>query len=156
MARRNTIAAIVLMLIGIGYGVLTTHLPTREIDQTTEPSFFPGVVAVCLLVLSAVLLFQGIRADADSRRPAAFGPAVGAGRYVAGLAAFLVYLALLPALGFLAANVLFFAVLMVVYGERRPTWLAIGSLGVSLVLFFLFRELFQIRLPAGILAPWIT
>ena len=42
-----------------------------------------------------------------------------------------------------------------IYGERRPLWLAVGSVGVSLVLFFLFRELFQIRLPAGVLAPWL-
>ena len=62
---------------------------------------------------------------------------------------------LLPSLGFVAANVPFFAVLMAIYGERRPVWLALGSVGVSLVLFFLFRELFQIRLPAGVLAAWL-
>ena len=155
MAQRNIIAAIVLILVGIGYGALTAHLPTREIEQTTEPSFFPGVVTVCLLALSVALLVQALRGGAAPDHLVAFGPQVGAGRYLAAFAAFVIYLALLPSLGFVAANVPFFAVLMAIYGERRPQWLAVGSVGVSLVLFFLFRELFQIRLPAGVLAQWL-
>ena len=155
MASRNIIAAIVLILVGIGYGVLTAHLPTREIDQTTEPSFFPGMVTACLLALSVALLVQALRRGAAHDNLVAFGPEVGAVRYLAGFAAFVVYLALLPSLGFVAANVPFFAVLMAIYGERRPVWLAMGSVGVSLVLFFLFRELFQIRLSAGVLAAWL-
>ena len=155
MAPRNIIAAIVLILVCIGYGVLTVHLPTREIEQTTEPSFFPGVVIACLLALSLALLVQGLRRRAAYNNLVAFGPEVGAGCYLAGFAAFAVYLTLLPSLGFVAANVPFFAVLMVIYGERRPAWLAVSSVGVSLVLFFLFRELFQIRLPAGVLAAWL-
>ena len=155
MVPRNIFAAIVLILVGIGYGVLTLNLPSREIEQTTEPSFFPGVVTACLLALSIALLAQALRGGAACENLVAFGPEVGAGRYLAGFAAFAVYLVVLPILGFVAANVPFFAVLMAIYGERRPVWLAVGSVGVSLVLFFLFRELFQIRLPAGVLAAWL-
>ena len=155
MVPRNIAAAIMLILVGIGYGVLTLNLPSREIEQTTEPSFFPGVVTACLLVLSIALLAQALRGSAACENLVAFGPEVGAGRYLAGFAAFAVYLVLLPHLGFVAANVPFFAVLMAIYGERRLVWLAVGSVGVSLVLFFLFRELFQIRLPAGVLADWL-
>ena len=155
MARRNLIAAIVLILVGIGYGALTANLPTRHIEQTTEPSFFPWVVTVCLLVLSAALAYQGLRAKAPDEYLVAFGPKVSTGIYLGVLAAFVLYLAALPTLGFVAANVPLFAVLMVIYGERRPAWIAVGSIAVPLVLFFLFREAFQIRLPAGVLADWL-
>jgi len=155
MVPRNIVAAAVLILVGIGYGVLTFNLPTREIEQTTEPSFFPGVVTACLLALSIALLAKALRGGAAYENLVAFGPEVGAGHYLAGIASFAVYLVLLPNLGFVAANVPFFAVLMAIYGERRPVWLAVGSVGVSLVLFFLFREVFQIRLPAGVLAAWL-
>ena len=155
MVPRNIVAAIVLILVGIGYSVLTSNLPTREIEQTTEPSFFPWVVTVCLLALSIALLAQALRGGTAYENLVAFGPEVGAGRYLAGFVAFAVYLVLLPNLGFVAANVPFFVVLMAIYGERRPVWLTVGSVGVSLVLFFLFRELFQIRLPAGVLGDWM-
>jgi hypothetical protein len=155
MARRNIIAALVLIALGIVYGVLTTQLPTRDIEQTTEPSFFPGVVTACLLALSVALLVQGLRTR-SGEAAVAFGPPIGARRYFTALAAFVIYLARRPILGFVAANVPFFAVLMAIYGERRPFWLAVGSVAVSLVLFFLFRELFQIRLPAGVLAPFLA
>ena len=45
---------------------------------------------------------------------------------IALLAAFVAYLLVLPELGFVIATVPFFAALMVVYGERRPAWVAAG------------------------------
>ena len=152
MARRNIIAAIVLILVGIGYGVLTARLPTRQIDQTTEPWFFPFVVAACLLALSIALLIQGIRARAGEAATAATPLSRdGSGRAVAALGLAVAYLALLPSLGFLAANIPFFAGLMILFGERRPIRIVVGALGVPVVLFYLFREVFLILLPAGVL-----
>lgn len=153
MRTRNVIAALVLLVLGAGYAFLTTRLPTRGIENTTEPSFFPWVIVVCLLLLSAALLIQGLRMPA-SEKPAA-GPRAPAPLYAAGLLVCVAYLALLPTLGFVAANIPFFAVLMLFFGERRPHWIVIASTVISLALFFLFREVFQIRLPVGILAGWL-
>ncbi|HJO86588.1 MAG TPA: tripartite tricarboxylate transporter TctB family protein, partial [Rhodospirillales bacterium] len=61
------------------------------------------------------------------------------------------YFVALPLLGFVVANIMFFAGLMYLYGERRPLWIAAGSILISLIVFFLFREVFQILLPSGIL-----
>lgn len=159
MQRRNLIGALVLFAIGAGYAFLTTRLPTRGIENTTEPSFFPWVITVCLVVLSAALLIQGLTPRAAGAAPAPVGPRVGPkvglGKYAAGLGAFVVYIATLSWLGFVAANVPFFAVLMLIYGERRWGRILAGSFGVSIVLFYLFREVFQIRLPAGILGDLI-
>ena len=150
MRRRNLIAAIFLLAIGIGYTVLTAHLPTRDIGSTTQPSFFPWVIAVLFLVLSAALLIQGLRPATSDAVPKA--PDVATNKYLWGGVAFVVYLAALPTLGFLAANIPFFLALMYLYGERRWLWLLGGSIGISIALFFLFREVFQIRLPSGILS----
>ena len=152
MARRNILAAIALILVGIGYGVLAARLPTRQIDQTTEPSFFPFVVTACLLALSIALLVRGVRPQAgEAAIEAPPLPRDGSGRAMWALGLAVAYLALLPSLGFLVANVPFFAGLMFVFGERRPLWIAIGAIGVPVVLFYLFRDVFQILLPAGVL-----
>ncbi len=152
MGARNILAAIVLIVLGIGYGVLAARLPTRQIDQTTEPSFFPFVVVACVLALSTALLVQGIRARANEAATGATAlPRDGRARAVAAFGLAVAYLALLPSLGFLAANIPFFAGLMILFGERRPIWIAAGALGVPVVLFYLFRDVFQILLPAGVL-----
>ena len=154
MRTRNLIAAIVLLAIGAGYGFLTATLPTRAIENTTQPSFFPTVVVVLFLILSAILLAQGISSTTSNSVPEALK--ISRSKYLIGFVSFVIYLALLPILGFIAANILIFAILMMLYGERRPLWIVGGSALVSLAMFFLFREVFQIRLPGGILESLVS
>ncbi len=149
MRTRNLIAAIILLALGAGYGFLTATLPTRAIENATQPSFFPTVIVVLFLTLSAILLFQGIFSTASDSVPEAMK--IPRSKYVIGFVGFVVYLALLPILGFIVANIMIFAILMALYGERRPVWIVGGSVLVSAAMFFLFREVFQIRLPGGIL-----
>ncbi len=66
-----------------------------------------------------------------------------------GLISFLLFLGLLPYLGFLLGGIPFFAALMVISGERRPLWIAFFSIVIPVTLFFLFREGFLILLPQG-------
>lgn len=154
MRRRNVIAGIVLLLFGAGYAFLTAHLPTRALEGQTEPSFFPWVVVTCLLLLSAALLIQGLISAANNRLPNS--PRIPPLKYAIGFVSVIAYLIFLPQLGFLAANIPLFLVLMLLYGERRPIWLTAGSVGISVVLFFLFREGFRILLPSGILEGVIS
>ncbi len=153
MGRRNVIAALVLLALGAGYGVLTTGLPSRTIPDTPEPSFFPWVVTGSLLALAFGLLVQGIRQWSDGA--ASEAPARGTHRRFTGLAWFALYLAALPSLGFLVATVPFFAGLMVLYGGARGPWLAVASVAMPAFLFYVFRDGFQILLPLGILPVWL-
>lgn len=149
MGTRNLIAALGLIALAVWYGVLTADLPERAIPDTPGPSFVPWIIAGSLAILSSALLAQGLRMARRSDTLVAPGRAVLLG--VAALAAFVIYLALLPLLGFLVASIPFFAVLMALYGERRLVWLAAGSVACPVILFFLFRHLFQIPMPRGLL-----
>ena len=153
MRKRNLVSAAILIALGVGYAVLATDLPTRNIENATGPSFFPLVVVSCFLVLSAALLVQGFLPALSGKLPDI--PKIPAGRCGIGLAAAVIYLAALPYLGFIAANIPLFAVLMVLYGEKRPAWVIGGSVVISLLVFSLFREVFQILLPAGILGDLV-
>lgn len=149
MRKRNTISAIFLLALTLGYGVMTANLPTRAIEESTQPSFFPWVVTVCLLILSALLLIQGLLPAVSTQAPSSSN--VPRWKMFSGLIAVAIYLTTLPQLGFIIANILLFAVLMLLYGERRPVPLLSGSILVPIVIFLIFRDLFQIRLPSGIL-----
>jgi len=148
MPKRNIIAAIVLILAGLGYGYMTAHLPVRTLPNTPDPSFFPWINTTLLLTLSIALLIQGL-VQAKPRGSAAVGG--GAGRVWAALSLYFVYLLLLPPLGFVLASAPFFAALMALYGERRPAWLVTGGIGVTVLLFVLFRYVFGVLLPRGLL-----
>ena len=148
MRRRNIIAGSFLIAMAVGYGVLASQLPARTLPNTPDPSFFPWINTVILLVLSAALLGQGLLTPADDGEPAP--PA----RFADGawlIATLIAYLVVLPGLGFLVASVPFFGALMVLFGERRPLWLVAGGVAVPLLLFVLFRYGLRIFLPLGVL-----
>jgi len=153
MRLKNIVAALVLIALGAGYGFLTTGLPTRSLPNAPDPSFFPWIITGSLLLLSAILLAQGLAAPHKARDNAVPAPPLRAPTVL--LVAFAVYVALLSFAGFLVASVPFFAVFMVLYGERR--WIAIGaaSLVIPVILVLLFRHVLQVPLPTGVLAGWI-
>ena len=149
MRRKNIIAAVVLIVCAILYGVLTANLPTRTLPNTPDPSFFPWINTAIILVLSVWLLVR------DLRRPAPRPTPTGTGqnrRAVWALAAFVGYLAVMPGLGFILATAPFFAVMMVLFGERRPIWVGGGAVGTTVLLYALFRYGFGVILPRGLLA----
>ena len=149
MRRKNIIAAVVLIACAILYGVLTANLPTRTLPHTPDPSFFPWINTVIILVLSVWLLVW------ELRRPAPEPTPTGTGRNrraVWALAAFVGYLAVMPGLGFILATAPFFAVMMVLFGERRPMWVGGGAVGTTVLLYALFRYGFGVILPRGLLA----
>jgi putative tricarboxylic transport membrane protein len=147
MRRRNTIAALVLLALGVGYGILTSQLPVRSLPDTPGPPFFPWINTIVILALSATLLVQGLR-SADGPVPA---QVEGRQRAVWALGVFVVYLAILPGLGFILATAPFFAALMMLFGETRPLRVAAGAIIVTGALYLLFRHGFNVFLPTGVL-----
>ena len=148
MKQRNIIAAIFLLAIGLGYAYMTANLETRDIKDFSEPSFFPWIITTIFLVLSVSLLIQGLRASHNSVEAKLWE---SPGLAVIALVAFFCYLIILQNLGFLASSIPFFGLLMWLYGERRPWFVAIGSIVIPVLLYFLFRNVFRIILPSGVL-----
>ena len=60
MARRNILAGAVLVVIGLGYGILTAALPDRSLPDTPGPAFLPWLITAAWLVLSVALLARGL------------------------------------------------------------------------------------------------
>ncbi len=150
MRFKNIAAALVLIALGIGYGYLTAGLPKRSLPNTPDPSFFPWIITGCLLLLSVILLVQGLTAPRKAPDAAAHAPPLRTP--TAFLFAFAVYIAVLPYAGFLVTSVPFFAILMAFYGERRWIAIAAWALSVPVLMVLVFRHVFQVPLPRGVLA----
>jgi len=149
MRDRNLVASLFLLLFCAGYAYLTANLATRAIENTTQPSFFPWVITACLTVLSFSLFVQACIPNSIQTVPKPLD--IPPKRLGCALILSISYLALLPILGFVGANILLFSGLMYLYGEHRLTQILTFSFLISIIIFYLFREIFQIRLPAGIL-----
>lgn len=155
MRRRNIIAAAALLVLTIGYGALTSQLPWRSLPDTPGPPFFPWVNTAILLALSVGLLLQGLLGKSQEGVEQPSMDTAQRRQTVWALGAFVVYLVILPGLGFLVATVPFFAVLMVLFGEKRWLWVAVGSIGMTVFLYVLFRHGFSVFLPRGVLPDLI-
>lgn len=147
MARRDLIAALVLLAFTAGFALLALRLPDRGLPNTPGPAFFPILIALALAVLSVALLVRGARAAATE--PSTLPSAVSARGWIA-LGVFVVYLIAMPTLGFLIASVPFFAALTWAYGERRPVVVVLTAIAVPAALLIVFRSGFQIFLPRGL------
>jgi hypothetical protein len=148
MKRKNIIAGVVLIFFSLGYGYLTSELPTRTLPNTPDPSFFPWINTIIMLVLSTSLLVQGLFFTEQGERSF---DAVAARLIAISLALFFVYLLILPSLGFVVASIPFFAALMMLFEERRPVWVASSSIAVTVLLFSAFRYGFGVLLPLGVM-----
>lgn len=150
MRNRNVVAALILIVLGVGYGYLTAGLPKRSLPDTPDPSFFPWIITASLIVLSVALLVQGLRAGSSGRNAA--DTADGLRAPTVFLTLFAVYLAALPFAGFVVASVPFFAALMWLFGERRWRWIGSVSIALPVILVLVFRIGLHIPLPTGALA----
>ncbi len=149
MRRRNIIAAVVLIVCALLYGALTAQLPTRTLPNTPDPSFFPWINTAIILALSVLLLARSLWWPAPERVKSGTGQHR---RATWALAAYVAYLLAMPGLGFVLATAPFFAVMMVLFGERRPFWVGGGAVCATVLLYVLFRHGFGVFLPRGLLA----
>lgn len=117
------------------------------------PAFSVGLLGLLLLWRILVMLLP-IAAAGQDKEPEA--PAPPTLRGVAAAAATLVYATLLsPLIGFYAASIVFFFVVCMSAGERRPLVLAGGVAVLLGACYLLFEQLMQVRLPHGALWPWL-
>ena len=148
MRRKNSIAAIVLIVFAASYGVLTAGLPVRTLPNTPDPSFFPWINMATILILSVWLLVRSLRRPKET---ALDTDTPERNRIITAMGVFVIYLATMPTLGFILATLPFFAAMMVLFGERRPIYVGTGTIAVTAALYLLFRHGFGVFLPRGLL-----
>lgn len=151
------------ILVGVGiaavFAILATFvIPTYiRVPEGVEvaalsPDFWPSVVAWCVALLGLGLALQGWR---TRRKAAADGVDQPERpdewlRALAAIAAMIVYYALIPSMGIVAASIPAYIGMAVLMGARRwPVVVAIGVL-LPIALYFFFVKVAHIPLPLGV------
>ncbi|MPZ60509.1 MAG: hypothetical protein GEU93_04270 [Propionibacteriales bacterium] len=133
-----------------GVFVLFQSLQLRfYIEGVPGPGFFPALLGIALMVTGVALVVTRLRTPRGTaeefRLPGRHEAMRSLGLWVAVMAAAL----LVGSLGFLLTMFLLVAVILFVIERRRGLSSVITAIAVPLLVWLLFAELLQVRLPAG-------
>ncbi|MFC4550452.1 MULTISPECIES: tripartite tricarboxylate transporter TctB family protein [Halorussus] len=113
-------------------------------EGTLGPGFFPMLISVGIIVFAAIDLLNETETELEMTELDFRSPAVVLGLLVA-------YVFLMPITGFLVGSMLFLPVFLYYSNIRsKPTLIAL-SIGLPILLFYIFGRIFLVRLPEGII-----
>ena len=112
-----------------------------------SPRIIPGMCLVLMLFFSVVLIIQSlvfkkeriVEFDWNKEKPA-----------ILLIALLCLYVALMLLVGFIPASAITFIVILFYCGERKP-FIYIFTIAAAVGIYFLFKYVFTVSLPAGLL-----
>ncbi|MGD9552357.1 MAG: tripartite tricarboxylate transporter TctB family protein [Candidatus Caldatribacteriota bacterium] len=149
MGKKEIILSIILIIISIVVFTLTFQFPHQTV--ALAPTAFPRFISVSLIVLSLVLLMQGIKGITKNTSLQKKEKLKTNNSFIFKLIllislAFL-YTRFIAKIGFLYATPPFIAGNMLLFKEKRVIWILAVSITTTILLYYLFRMVFKIPLP---------
>lgn len=142
--RSDELAAVALLALSGGVFWVSRDYPTGP-TITPGSAFFPRLIAGGIALLAVLLLLQSAVRESPAHA-VSLGDAV---RVVVPMVALGGYVAAMPVVGFLETTVAFLVVLMAYSGVTRPRVLVPVSVGVGVVLQYVFVQFLRVPLPEG-------
>lgn len=133
-------------------GSLGLYWSLGTISEETARTF-PRVVMVSMIVLSALMLIQGLLSRGQGQKK---GKPFPWGRFFLLLGIIVAYFALMQSVGFYVSAFVFFVVVSFVFGRsdltfNKGTARILQSAVFTGVLFVLFKMLLKVQTPSGLL-----
>ena len=148
MGKKEIILSIILIIISTVVFILTFQFPPQTV--ALPPTAFPRFVSICLLILSLVLLIQGIIGvkNAPPKKNVKFklNKTFIIKLMLLTFLAFL-YTRLITIVGYIVATPPFIVGNMLLFNEKRSIWIIVVSITTTVLLYILFRIIFKIPLP---------
>ena len=156
---RDLILGVVLLALGIAYTVMAQNIKQgnkliqRNVGNYAHARIVPTLLGVLLIILSCVLIFQGIRKmKTDDNEPAKKLNKVDMISIVLTFAAMIIYIILLPNLGFMLSTMIYlFAQITILAPANKRNYLlfAIVAVVFTIITFVAFRIGLTQMLPRG-------
>ncbi|HKL02337.1 MAG TPA: tripartite tricarboxylate transporter TctB family protein [Cryomorphaceae bacterium] len=148
LQKENTIIGILLFIFSGVYAFLTSQLPDRNIPNTLGANFMPYIFAGLLAFLSILLILEGVAkhnrgaTGCDGNKLCT----VDMLNIAALFGALIIYIFGIIYVGYLLVTPLFLAFLMYYGGSRKITEILLTSIIVTVVVYFLFHNVFMVPL----------
>ena len=157
----NLVAAILLLVFEIWAYVQTLGFKVVK-NAAVQPASFPQIMCIGMIIFTVVLLIQSIlklqrmNPDDPMMAPAASinvlkNKGVQAGAFVIVLC--IAYAALFDVLGYVLVSIIVAAIIMWLIGKRNIKQIALVSILVPLLMWFVFYKLLTVNIPMGVLQP---
>ncbi len=152
MGGKEIILSITFIIISIIVFALTFQFPHQTVALV--PTAFPRFISISLIILSIILLIQGIRGITKHTSSLKEAQKIKSNnsknffiRLIVMMFLAFLYTRVIGKIGYLGATPPFIAGNMFLFKERRITWIVVLSLTITFLLYFIFRMLFKIPIP---------
>jgi putative tricarboxylic transport membrane protein len=150
----NMIASLVIIGGSLFFYYLAGQLPVVKGYQKMGDSFWPRLILLVLMGLSAILLIQSYLARKHQKAAAKADSEekTGRGDLVLMMAAIVLYVVAIPYLGFLLSTFLALIAFSYLMGDRKALGMVFFSLGMTAAIYVVFGLIIYTALPRGV---WI-
>lgn len=157
----NLVSSVLLLVFEIWAYVQTLGFKVVK-NAAVQPASFPQIMCIGMIIFTVVLLIQSIlklqrmNPDDPMMAPAASinvlkNKGVQAAAFVIVLC--IAYAALFEVLGYVLVSVIVAAIIMWLIGKRDMKQIALVSILVPLLMWFVFYKLLTVNIPMGVLQP---
>lgn len=155
MRKAETIVAVVLALFGLVMIRQALKLPVGWTGSGPGSGFFPFWLSVGATLLAAVIATQSLREPKTEGNGEPFIPAHAWKPLLATLLPMVAIVAMIRYLGIYIGGGLYLAGYMRFVGRFRWAPIVLISVGVPVVLFFIFEKWFLLPMPKGVLLEYL-
>lgn len=160
--RASYVLATITILFSVSFLVVTFQMPESRSTTTVDSAAWPTIILVFMLIMAILLIINtlvkgakdnGTTEEEEEEKfqiPVNEGNVLVRYRHLFLIASIVVYLTLLPILGFLIVTPLFFVFLCWLLGMKHWLKVILFTLVSNLVIFGLFIHLLGIPFPRGI------
>lgn len=148
MGKKEIFLSIIFIVISITIYILTYQFPQQTV--ALSPKVFPRFVSACLLILSVVLLIQGVtgvKKNSEQKKTKLILNKIFILRLLLMILLAFFYTRILSLTGYIIATPPFVAGAMLLFNEKRWIWIIAVSIITTALLYVLFRMIFRIPLP---------
>ena len=153
---KDIVFGIGMLAFGLVYFLLALQIPEFN-DGNVSSDFLPEVYGVCVMVLSAIQVFQGFR-ERSGKETGEKKEAFIVKEVVITFILLIAYVALLKPIGFFLSSSLFLICLITLFTDpenrKKPKNIILTvliSVLFSAAVYLIFTRVFTLSLPAGIL-----
>jgi hypothetical protein len=149
MGKKEIILSFILIIISVVFFALTFQFPHQTV--ALAPTAFPRFVSVSLMILSLILLIQGVKGiskDASLESKEKLKPKkVFLFKLILMISLAFLYTRFINKLGYLYTTPFFVAGNMVLFKEKRVIRVIVVSIATTIILYVVFKMVFKIPLP---------